>query len=107
ARVRYSGGRTGGPKGVVLTHGNMPHQAEAIHEIAELDRDSLGLGVMPMAHAAGMVGWVVAMKHGSRALIMRWFDPELFCKLVQEHKVATTGLVPTMAALLLNQPDVD
>jgi long-chain acyl-CoA synthetase len=107
AMFMYTSGTTGRPKGVMLSHGNLAHQAESLNEIAELDRTKLALGCMPMAHAAGMVGWVAGMKHGGRAVIMRWFDPELFCKLVQEHKVAATGLVPTMAAFLLNHPALD
>jgi long-chain acyl-CoA synthetase len=38
---------------------------------------------------------------------MRWFDPELFCRYVQEYSVAGTALVPTMAAFLLNHPAID
>ena len=107
ALFMYTSGTTGRPKGVVLTHGNMLHQADALHEISEMDRTKLALGCMPMAHAAGMVGWVVGMKTGGRSVIMRWFDPQQFCKLVDELKVAGTGLVPTMAAFLLNHPASD
>ena len=107
ALFMYTSGTTGRPKGVVLTHGNMLHQANAIHEIAELDPTRLGLAVMPMAHAAGLVTWVAGMKNGGRGVLMRWFDPELFCRNVQEYQVTVTALVPTMAAFLLNHPAMD
>jgi long-chain acyl-CoA synthetase len=107
ALFMYTSGTTGRPKGVVLTHGNMLHQAEAIHEIAELDPTRLGLAVMPMAHAAGLVTWVAGMKNGGRGVLMRWFDPEGFCRNVQEYRVSITALVPTMAAFLLNHPAMD
>jgi len=107
ALFMYTSGTTVRPKGVVLTHGNMLHQAEAIHEIAELDPTKLGLAVMPMAHAAGLVTWVAGMKNGGRGVLMRWFDPEGFCRNVQEYQISITALVPTMAAFLLNHPAMD
>ena len=107
ALFMYTSGTTGKPKGVVLTHANMLHQAEAVHEISELDRTAMSLAVMPLAHAGGLVGWVAGTKNGARGVLMRWFDPELFCKNVQEYGVVATSLVPTMAALLLNHPAID
>lgn len=107
ALFMYTSGTTGKPKGVVLTHANMLHQAEAIHEISELDRTAMALAVMPLAHAGGLVGWVAGTKNGARSVLMRWFDPEAFCRNIQEYGVVATGLVPTMAALLLNHPAID
>ncbi len=66
ALFMYTSGTTGRPKGVVLTHGNMLHQAEAVHEISELDRTAMSLAVMPLAHAGGLVGWVAGTKNGAR-----------------------------------------
>ena len=107
ALFMYTSGTTGRPKGVVLTHGNMLHQAEAVHEISELDRTAMALAVMPLAHAGGLVGWVTGTKNGARSVLMRWFDPEAFCRNVQEYGVVVTTLVPTMAALLLNHPAIE
>jgi long-chain acyl-CoA synthetase len=107
ALFMYTSGTTGQPKGVVLTHANMLHQADAIHEISELDRTAMGLAVMPLAHAGGLVGWVAGTKNGNRAVLMRWFDPELFCKNIQDYGVIATTLVPTMAAFVLNHPAID
>ena len=107
ALFMYTSGTTGKPKGVVLTHGNMLHQAEAVHQISELDRTAMALAVMPLAHAGGLVGWVTGTKIGARSVLMRWFDPELFCRNVQEHGVVACSLVPTMAAILLNHPAIE
>jgi long-chain acyl-CoA synthetase len=107
ALFMYTSGTTGRPKGVVLTHANMLHQADALHEISEMPPTALGLAVMPLAHAGGLVGWVAGMRHGSRGVLMRWFDPEGFCRNVERYGVEGTALVPTMAAFLLNHPAMD
>jgi long-chain acyl-CoA synthetase len=106
--VLYTSGSTGKPKGVMLSHGNMLHQADVADQIREnYERTDMTLAALPMAHAAGLVGWVLGLKVGSRGVLMRWFDPELFCHYVQEYAVAGTALVPTMAAFLLNHPAMD
>jgi long-chain acyl-CoA synthetase len=108
ALFMYTSGTTGRPKGVMLSHGNMLHQADVADRIREdYERTDMTLAALPMAHAAGLVGWVLGLKVGSRGVLMRWFDAELFCRFVQEYGVAGTALVPTMAAFLLNHPAID
>jgi long-chain acyl-CoA synthetase len=107
ALFMYTSGTTGRPKGVMLSHGNMEHQAWAGDQIRDYDARRMTLAALPLAHAAGLVGWVLGLKVGSRGVLMKWFDPELFCRSVQEHAVAGTALVPTMAAFLLNHPAID
>lgn len=107
ALFMYTSGTTGRPKGVVLTHSNMLHQAEAVNEISDFDREDISLAALPMAHAGGLVGWVIGQKIGARGVVLPWFDPDLFCRSIQEHKVAGTSLVPTMGTLLLNYPGLE
>jgi long-chain acyl-CoA synthetase len=107
ALFMYTSGTTGRPKGVMLSHGNMEHQAWAADQIRDYDPGRMTLAALPMAHAAGLVGWVLGLKVGARGVLMKWFDPELFCRYVQEYAVAGTALVPTMAAFLLNHPAID
>jgi long-chain acyl-CoA synthetase len=40
----------------------------------------------------------------TRLIQMRWFEPERFMALIQEHKCTATAAVPTVLALLLNHP---
>jgi long-chain acyl-CoA synthetase len=107
ALFMYTSGTTGRPKGVVLTHGNMLHQAEAGHAVSEMEPTKVALGALPMAHAAGLVGWVIGLRHGARAVLLRWFDPEQFFRSVERYRVAGTALVPTMASFLLHHPAAD
>lgn len=107
ALFMYTSGTTGRPKGVMLSHANMLHQAEAANEVRDYDPRDTTLATLPMAHAAGLVGWVLGLKVGAHGVLMRWFDPEGFCKNVQDFGVVGTALVPTMAAFLLNYPGID
>lgn len=107
ALFMYTSGTTGRPKGVVLTHSNMLHQADAANEISDFDREDISLAALPMAHAGGLVGWVIGQKVGARGVLLPWFDPDLFCRSIDEHKVAGTSLVPTMGTLLLNYPGLE
>jgi acyl-CoA synthetase (AMP-forming)/AMP-acid ligase II len=59
ALVQYTSGSTGMPKGVMLTHGNLLHNAAFIHSCFELTSDSRGVIWLPPYHDMGLVGGVL------------------------------------------------
>jgi len=113
AVMLYSSGTTGRPKGVLLTHRNLISCAEAVSECAELhswEGPRITLSAMPIAHIFG-----VAIMHDlfmtptdladrSRLIQMKWFDPERFMAMIQEHKITTFAAVPTILAVMLGHP---
>jgi len=58
ATVVHTSGTSGEPKGVVLTHGNVIHNYEAVRQALPFDEHDLALSVLPLSHmlerAAGM-----------------------------------------------------
>ncbi|MEX0678063.1 MAG: AMP-binding protein [Pirellulales bacterium] len=113
AIMLYSSGTTGRPKGVPLTHANLLASAEAISEASQLDTwegPRITLSGMPIAHIFGvaiMNDLLMMPKHlagRARLIQMRWFDPEPYMALIQEHRSTTTAVVPTILALLLHHP---
>ena len=40
----------------------------------------------------------------TRLVQLRWFDPERFMSMVQEHRCTATAAVPTILAVLLHHP---
>ncbi len=49
----YTSGTTGNPKGVLLSHGNITSNINAIHEIFPMSSDDVSLSFLPWAHSFG------------------------------------------------------
>jgi long-chain acyl-CoA synthetase len=113
AVMLYSSGTTGRAKGVLLSHANLLASSEAVSEASMLDSwqgPRVTLSAMPIAHIFGiaimndLLRIPAHLAGKSRLIQMRWFEPERFMALIQEHRCTTTAAVPTMLALLLNHP---
>jgi long-chain acyl-CoA synthetase len=53
AGLIYTSGTTGMPKGVILTHGNITSNVNAIHEVFEFQAEDRSLAFLPWAHSFG------------------------------------------------------
>lgn len=53
ASLIYTSGTTGNPKGVILSHGNIASNINAIHEVLPLQGDDRSLSFLPWAHSFG------------------------------------------------------
>jgi long-chain acyl-CoA synthetase len=110
AILMYTSGTTGKPKGVMLTHENLITSAESAYLANEVTKSQTTLMCLPMAHIYG----VGAMNAGNfseqretKAILMRWYDPEECLRLIEKHKVNFFPAVPTMYSLILNHPNAD
>jgi len=54
AFIIYTSGTTGDPKGVLLHHGNMTHNARECRETFNINSDDIGLAILPWAHSFGL-----------------------------------------------------
>lgn len=104
AYLLYTSGTTGLPKGAMLSHRNV--MAAAINALASWDNEpnSHYLLTFPMYHVGGSFAIAVAYLRAAEVTILREFDQERFFRLIDELKITSTGLVPTMVALLLDNP---
>ncbi len=113
AVMLYSSGTTGRPKGVLLSHANLLASAEAVAEASQLDTwegPRTTVSAMPIAHIFGvaimndLLMTPTRLASETRLIQMRWFEPERYMSLIEQHRCTTTAVVPTVLALLLNHP---
>jgi long-chain acyl-CoA synthetase len=106
AALLYTGGTTGRSKGVALSHASLDAAGYAGAESAYSPGRNRGLLPLPLAHAYGLLVTVAGLHAREPGLgaLMRWFDPAGWIALVEEHRLQTSALVPSMIQMLLAQP---
>jgi long-chain acyl-CoA synthetase len=106
ATILYTSGTTGRPKGVIQTHDNLYANSLNAWNTATTKRLSeMTLLVLPLAHTFGLSVLISGYLFGTRAVLMRWFDPEQALALIQKHKVKYMAGVPTMFVYMLTHPN--
>lgn len=103
AWLTYTGGTTGTPKGVMLSHGAMA--AKSLISTAEWQwpEEIRYLASSPISHAAGFLLIPTFLKGGTVYLIPG-FDPDAVLDLVEKERVNTLFCVPTMLYMLMDHP---
>jgi len=104
AVILYTSGTTGAPKGVALSHANLESNARAAAALSELDRERWGVGVLPLSHSYGLTVMNAGHILGTRAALLRWFNPDDVLKTIHEFRAESMSGVPTMFVYLLNYP---
>ncbi len=105
AAISYTGGTTGLPKGVMLSHGNLT--ANALHNLIITGHrpDDAFLHVNPMFHVAGIANVVAATWVGARQVVLPRFDAAAVTETIERERVTLATFVPTMLAMWLNHLD--
>jgi long-chain acyl-CoA synthetase len=103
--ILYTSGTTGRPKGVALSHGNLAANARSAAMLFELDREDWAVAVLPLSHSYGLTLMNAASILGTRAVLLRWFNPEEVLSTIQTFRATAMSGVPTMFVYLLNYPE--
>jgi long-chain acyl-CoA synthetase len=107
AVILYTSGTTGTIKGVALSHGNLASNARAVASLYELDREDWALAVLPLSHSYGLTLMNAGHLLGTRAVLLRWFNPEEVLAAIEAYRVRSMSCVPTMFVYLLDFPEAD
>lgn len=109
ALLQYTGGTTGFPKGVMLTHYNLVanlQMSEAWLYKSKPGEETV-LAVLPFFHVYGMTTVMnFGIKQASKIILMPKFNPEDVLKVIDKQKPTLFPGAPTIYIGLLNHPDL-
>ncbi|MEO5666176.1 MAG: AMP-binding protein [Nocardioides sp.] len=105
--ILYTSGTTGKPKGALLHHMGLVHQARLATQRVEFTAEGVWINPLPLYHMAG--GGLVStgvIAHGGTHVVMPNFDAGEALGLLEKFRGTHTLLVPTMLRSVLEHPDL-
>lgn len=102
AGIFYTGGTTGFPKGVMLSHAGIMANGLALGAVLGLSADTVFLHAAPMFHVADASFIFSVTTFAGTHVILPGFAPVAVADAIRSHGVTDTMLVPTMIAMLLD-----
>ncbi|AYA77230.1 long-chain-fatty-acid--CoA ligase [Robertmurraya sp. P23] len=109
AIIQYTGGTTGAPKGVMLTHRNLVSNAAMSNAwLYKCKRgEEIILAIIPFFHVYGMTAvMILSVMQGQKMVLLPKFDPEQTLKTIEKQRPTLFPGAPTIYIGLLNHPDL-
>ena len=106
ALVLFTSGTTGLPKAVGISGRQLERRIKGMAAPFRADTPpSVGMMCVPFFHVGGALGTLGSLYSGNTSVVQQRFDAGEWLRLVSEHRVTTTFLVPTMLQRILDHPD--
>lgn len=110
ACLQYTGGTTGFPKGVMLTHKNLIANAKMcdVWLMRRNNGNDVVLGALPFFHVYGLTTvMILSVMNGAKMVLIPKPEPETLLKAIESQQVTLFPGAPTMYIGLLNHPDLE
>jgi long-chain acyl-CoA synthetase len=104
--VLFTSGTTGLPKAIGITNGQLSARLRGVTTPFDTaKRPTVSMMSVPYFHVGGAIGVLGNLYAGNTYVIQDRFDAGEWLRLVEEHRVTSTFLVPTMLQRILDHPD--
>ncbi|MEH7224921.1 long-chain fatty acid--CoA ligase [Bacillus sp. JJ1566] len=103
--IIYTGGTTGKPKGVVLSHQSIMWNGLNTIVSWNLCAEDVTLTYMPMFHTGGLNALSIPiLMMGGKVVIAKNFEPNQAIQIINQEGCTVVLLVPTMYHMMVNTP---
>jgi long-chain acyl-CoA synthetase len=110
AALQYTGGTTGTPKGVMLTHANMVANTLQISAwcYKQTPGEEIYLAALPLFHVFGLTVLMnMSVRSGGKMVLLPRFEPDKVLEAIQKQRPTIFPGAPTMYVALINRKDAD
>jgi long-chain acyl-CoA synthetase len=101
ASLLYTSGTTADPKGVMLTHGNLLGEVEAVFGWIDIGPEDAVLGVLPLFHVLSqMANLLLPLVKGARVVYLETLNTTELLRALSERQITAFAVVPQFFYLI-------